>query len=78
VGDVDRTYYRSKDEEQLWRDERDPLALHGAWLEAHNLATADDLRRLEDEARAGIERGLAFALAAAFPDPSQVIEDVFA
>src|SRR5947209_10444358 len=24
VGDVDRAYYRSKDEEALWRDERDP------------------------------------------------------
>jgi acetoin:2,6-dichlorophenolindophenol oxidoreductase subunit alpha len=78
VGDVDRTYYRSEDEELLWRDERDPLALHGAWLEAHNLATADDLRRLEDEARAEIEHGLAFALEAPFPDPSEVIEDVYA
>jgi pyruvate dehydrogenase E1 component alpha subunit len=78
VGDVDRTYYRSKEEEQLWRDERDPLALHGAWLEAQKVATADDLRRLEDEARAEIERGLAFALEAPFPDPSEVEEDVFA
>ena len=27
VGDVDRAYYRSKEEEALWRsDERDPLA----------------------------------------------------
>jgi pyruvate dehydrogenase E1 component alpha subunit len=78
VGDVDRSYYRSKDEEQLWRDERDPLALHGAWLEAQKLATAADLRRLEDEARAEIERGLAFALEAPFPDPSQVTEDVYA
>ena len=78
VGDVDRSYYRSKDEEQLWREERDPLALHGAWLEAQRLATAADLRRLEDEARAEIERGLAFALEAPFPDPSQVTEDVYA
>src|SRR6266404_2000918 len=28
VGDVDRGYYRSKDEEDLWRRERDPLSLH--------------------------------------------------
>jgi len=78
VGDVDRTYYRSKDEERLWRDDRDPIALHGMWLEAQKVATADDLRRIEDEARAEIERGLAFALAAPYPDPSQVHEDVFA
>jgi TPP-dependent pyruvate/acetoin dehydrogenase alpha subunit len=78
VGDVDRTYYRSKDEEDLWRSERDPLALLGRWLEERKLAAADDLRRLEGEARAEIEQALAFALEAPFPDPSQVTEDVFA
>jgi acetoin:2,6-dichlorophenolindophenol oxidoreductase subunit alpha len=78
VGDVDRSYYRSKEEEELWRSERDPLALHGRWIEARQLATADDLRRVEDEVRAEIEQGLAFALEAPFPHPDQVIEDVFA
>src|SRR6266536_1558808 len=32
VGDVDRAYYRSKDEEQLWVRERDPIALLAARL----------------------------------------------
>jgi TPP-dependent pyruvate/acetoin dehydrogenase alpha subunit len=78
VGDVDRAYYRSKEEEELWRGERDPLALHGRWLEAQKLAAGEDLKRIEDEARAEIEQGVAFALDAPFPDPSQVTEDVFA
>ena len=78
VGDVDRAYYRSKEEERLWRDERDPIALHGTWLEARKVAAAADLRRLEDESRAAIERGLDFALEAPYPDPTQVHEDVFA
>jgi len=78
VGDVDRAYYRAKEEEELWRSERDPLALLGTWLEAQQLAAAADLRRLEDDARGEIERALAFALDASFPDPSQVTEDVFA
>jgi pyruvate dehydrogenase E1 component alpha subunit len=78
VGDVDRAYYRTKEEEQLWRDERDPLALLGSWLEEQQLATGSDLRRIEDEARAEIEQGLAFAIEAPFPDPSQVTEDVYA
>src|SRR3954469_21199347 len=30
VGDVDRSYYRSKDEEERWRAERDPIALLAA------------------------------------------------
>ena len=78
VGDVDRSYYRSKEEEQLWRGERDPLALHASWLEEEKHATGGDLRRIEDEARTEIEQGLAFALEAPFPDPSEVTEDVFA
>ena len=78
VGDVDRSYYRSKEEEELWRSERDPLALHGRWVESEKLATADDLRRVEADAREEIEQGLAFALDAPFPDASQVTEDVYA
>jgi len=79
VGDVDRAYYRTKEEEQLWRDERDPLALLGIWFEEQKLASGNDLKRVEDEARAEIKRGLAFAIDdAAFPDPSEVTEDVYA
>jgi TPP-dependent pyruvate/acetoin dehydrogenase alpha subunit len=78
VGDVDRSYYRTKEEEQLWRSERDPLALHGTWLEEQKLATGEDLQRIESEARAEIEAGLAFALETPFPDPAQVTEDVYA
>ena len=78
VGDVDRAYYRSKDEEALWRDERDPLAIFGRWLEEQKLATPDDLMRITDEARAEIEAGVQFALDAPFPDPSQVTEDLYA
>ena len=77
VGDVDRAYYRTKEEEQLWRDERDPLALLGSWLEEQRHATGEELRRIEEEARSEIERGLAFALDAPFPDASQVTEDVY-
>jgi pyruvate dehydrogenase E1 component alpha subunit len=78
VGDVDRAYYRTKEEEQLWRDERDPLALLGSWLEEQKLASGNDLKRVEGEARAKIKQGLAFAIHAAFPDPSEVTEDVYA
>jgi acetoin:2,6-dichlorophenolindophenol oxidoreductase subunit alpha len=78
VGDVDRAYYRAKAEEEQWLRERDPLALFGAWLEEHDVAGQDDLRRIEEGAREEIETGLAFALASPFPEPSQATEDVFA
>jgi TPP-dependent pyruvate/acetoin dehydrogenase alpha subunit len=78
VGDVDRAYYRSKEEENLWRSERDPLAILGKWLEQQKIAMPEELKQIEDESRAEIEAGVQFALAAPFPDPSQVTEDVFA
>ena len=77
VGDVDRRY-RSKDEEELWRSARDPLALHGTWLEEQKLAASEDLKRIEDESRAEIQAGLAFAIEAPFPEPGEVTEDVYA
>jgi acetoin:2,6-dichlorophenolindophenol oxidoreductase subunit alpha len=77
VGDVDRAYYRTRDEEDAWRADRDPVALHAAWLVEQGLADADALRAMEDEARAVVEQGVEFALAAPFPDPSEVVEGVY-
>ena len=32
VGDINREYYRSKQEEQKWKTERDPITNFGKWL----------------------------------------------
>ena len=32
VGDINREYYRSKQEEQTWKTERDPIVNFGSWL----------------------------------------------
>jgi TPP-dependent pyruvate/acetoin dehydrogenase alpha subunit len=78
VGDVDRAYYRTKEEEELWRGERDPLELLARRLEEAGLATAEDLQRIAGDASAEIRAGLAFALEAPYPDPSEASEDVYA
>jgi pyruvate dehydrogenase E1 component alpha subunit len=78
VGDVDRAYYRTKDEEAHWRTDRDPLALHRAWVVGNGHADDEALQQIDDEVRALVQRGVAFALDAPFPDPSEVTEDVFA
>jgi TPP-dependent pyruvate/acetoin dehydrogenase alpha subunit len=77
VGDVDRAYYRSRDEETSWR-ERDPIALHGAWLLAQGLAGEDDLAGVEARVHRAVEAGVAFALAAPYPDADEVDEHVYA
>jgi TPP-dependent pyruvate/acetoin dehydrogenase alpha subunit len=78
VGDVDRGYYRSKEEEEQWQQARDPIALLGAWLVEQRLADPDALAAIEAEARDEVAQGVEFALAAPFPTPSEVTEDVFA
>src|SRR5829696_3059216 len=67
VGDVNRTYYRSKEEEERWRAERDPLALHAGWIAAEGLADDDELARLDQEVGDEVAAAVEHALAAPFP-----------
>jgi pyruvate dehydrogenase E1 component alpha subunit len=78
VGDVDRAYYREKSEEEQWKGERDPIALHAAWLVEGGLADAGELGRLDRAIEEEVAAGLARALDAPFPSPSEVAEDVYA
>jgi TPP-dependent pyruvate/acetoin dehydrogenase alpha subunit len=77
VGDVDRSYYRSKEEELRWR-KRDPIEVLSRWLQAERLADEAALARIDAEVSAEIERALQFALEAPYPHPREVDEDVFA
>ncbi|HSM69771.1 MAG TPA: thiamine pyrophosphate-dependent enzyme, partial [Xanthomonadales bacterium] len=78
VGDVDRSYYRPKEEEQSWSQERDPLDLLAEWLLAQGLATRDALDKVRAEIKAEIEAGADFALQAPYPDESEVDQHVYA
>jgi pyruvate dehydrogenase E1 component alpha subunit len=78
VGDVDRAYYRSKEEEESWRRERDPIALLAGRLTAAGAVRPDQLEALDEEVRTTVAEGVAFALAAPFPELSEVTEDVYA
>lgn len=78
VGDINRTYYRSKEEEQRWRTERDPLAILADWLIAQQLASPAEFERIEREVRTEVAAGLRFALEAPYPDPIEVDQHVYA
>jgi pyruvate dehydrogenase E1 component alpha subunit len=78
VGDVDRSYYRAREEEERWREERDPLRLLADRLTASSPEDAAALERLDDEVAGEIAAALEHALAAPYPDPSEVSEDVYA
>ncbi len=78
VGDVSRSYYRSKEEEQQWRSERDPLKILASRLVSQQLTDEKVLEQIEADVRAEVEEGVQFALDAAYPATSEVDEDVYA
>ena len=78
VGDVDRAYYRSKDEEREWAEQRDPLKVLGEALVREGFADATALERVEEEVRTEIQQGVRFALEAPYPPPEEVTVDVYA
>jgi acetoin:2,6-dichlorophenolindophenol oxidoreductase subunit alpha len=78
VGDINREYYRSRQEEQHWKNDRDPIKLHGQWLVEHGFAEDYDLERITAEARIEVEGAVKFAVAAPYPSTDQVDEDIYA
>lgn len=78
VGDIDRAYYRPKEEELLWQRERDPLALLAGWLSGTVRVEAAIFSQIDDHVQAEIESGVEFALQAPYPALSEVHEHVYA
>ena len=78
VGDIARDYYRTKQEEQRWTAERDPVALHGAWLVAEGVADQPTLDRITQEVTSEMDAAVEFAVNAPFPNAARVDEDVYA
>src|SRR5207302_7416086 len=76
VGDINREYYRSKQEEQHWKSERDPIQLHGKWLLDQGYADAGLLEGVAADARKEMEAAVKFAVQAGYPAAAQVSEDV--
>jgi pyruvate dehydrogenase E1 component alpha subunit len=74
VGDVDRSYYRSKDEEERWQAARDPIALLAARLGD----ASSEIERIRERVEAEIEDAVTYALNAPYPDPSEVTSHVYA
>jgi pyruvate dehydrogenase E1 component alpha subunit len=77
VGDINREYYRSKEEEQHWRTERDPLKQLSEWMIAEELTDANVFEQIEKEVEAEVEAGVEFALKAPFPPEEEVDQHVY-
>jgi acetoin:2,6-dichlorophenolindophenol oxidoreductase subunit alpha len=78
VGDIDRSYYRSKKEEEEWQTQRDPVKLLVEWLEKAKMADKKILTRIQDDVASEIKRAVQFALDAPYPEPGEVTQHVYA
>jgi TPP-dependent pyruvate/acetoin dehydrogenase alpha subunit len=78
VGDINREYYRSKDEEKHWKTERDPIKLLADWLREQSLADSAQFSRIHSEVESEIKKAVEFAVAAPYPGVAEVEQDVYA
>jgi TPP-dependent pyruvate/acetoin dehydrogenase alpha subunit len=78
VGDINREYYRSKQEEQEWKTERDPIANLAKTLIAEKLADAATLEDIQSKVRSEMKAAVDFALAAPYPTVEEAGQDVYA
>jgi TPP-dependent pyruvate/acetoin dehydrogenase alpha subunit len=77
VGDINREYYRSKDEEKDWKENRDPIIRFRSWLVSEGIASEDDLEAMNAEIKADAAAAVEYALNAKYPDVSEVDMHVF-
>ena len=78
VGDINREYYRSKSEEQDWKDNRDPIIRFRGWMVEQGLATEDEIEAMNAEIKADAKAAVEYALEAKYPDVSEVDMHVYA
>jgi acetoin:2,6-dichlorophenolindophenol oxidoreductase subunit alpha len=78
VGDVNREYYRSKAEEQLWKTERDPITLFSNWLIEQKIADRARLDQIKSEVDAEMKKAVQFAMESPYPAVDKVDQDIYA
>ena len=78
VGDINRSYYRTKEEELEWKENRDPIKIMGQWLTSEGIASESELKVISDTIYIEANEAVEYALAAAYPDVSEVKMHVYA
>jgi len=78
VGDINREYYRSKEEEKHWKTNRDPLKLLADWLIEQGLGDSAQFSQIQSEVESEMKKAVEFAVAAPYPGIAEVEQDVYA
>jgi pyruvate dehydrogenase E1 component alpha subunit len=78
VGDINREYYRSKQEEHLWKTDRDPILVLAKWLIDQGFAEPAGLDAVSAEVRSIMQAAVKFAIDAPYPNVNEVEKHVYA
>src|SRR6202166_1027018 len=78
VGDINREYYRSKQEEHLWKTDRDTILVLAKWLIDRGHSDPAALDAITSEVRSTMEAAVKFAIAAPYPNVDEVEKHVYA
>ena len=74
----DPATYRSRDEVNKVREERDPIDRVRGWLIDGGLAQEDEIKAIDKEIREIVKDAADFAQTSAEPDPSELYTDIYA
>ncbi len=77
VGDINREYYRSKEEESHWRENKDPIKNFGKWLITEKVVAETDLTEIDKTIYQEADAAVTYALDAKYPNLEEVYMHVF-
>ena len=77
VGDINRKYYRSDEEEKAWKSNKDPIKNFGSWLVSEEIATEEELSGIASDVDAEAAAAVKYALEAPYPSGAEVSSHVF-
>ena len=78
MGDINRDYYRSKEEERDWKENRDPIVRFRSWLVSEGIATEDEIEAMNAEIATDATEAVAYAEKAPYPPAEEVDMHVYA
>jgi TPP-dependent pyruvate/acetoin dehydrogenase alpha subunit len=73
---ADPAYYRTREEEKLWRTTRDPIALFEDKLKAAGIMRDEDIKAANDNVDETVEDAVRFADESPDPTPDDLYADV--
>lgn len=76
--DDDDRQYRSSDEVEPWKEERDPINRFREYLLTHHILTEDEIDKIESDVMERVDDATDYAEAAPEPQPEYALEHVYA